>query len=497
MGLLLASSSIFAQLTEEGLGVGAWIGRTNPDTDFGTNWDHGAIQASGFLRYPLFGSVDGQLSVSYGTIKAKDEGKGEAFETNLIPMDYRFLIGLTFGKWTPFVYGGAGALFYDIKELPDKSNLASTEKSYGWTAYLPMGGGLDVRITERAALEFVGGYNYTFTDKLNGYESGNGINDGWWAFMAGLSVTGESGEADPDKDGLINKIEKAIGTDRKNPDTDADSLSDGDEFNRYNTNPLNQDTDGDQLMDGEEVLMYDTNPSRSDSDADSLNDYEEIMTHKTDPNNKDSDSDGLSDYAEVTTYKSDPLDPDMDKDELLDGEEVEYKTDFNNPDTDGEGLMDGEEVHNYRTNPLLADTDAGSVDDFTEINRGTNPLDPSDDVVMEIGASIVLEGITFATGKADITPESEEVLNEVLSTLNVYPDMEVEVRGYTDNTGSRSTNMRLSQRRADSVRDWLIERGIDPTRITAKGFGPENPIAPNNTPDGRAKNRRIEFVRMK
>jgi len=291
IGLLLASSPIFAQLTEEGLGVGAWIGRTNPDTDFGTNWDHGAIQASGFLRYPLFGMVDGQLTVSYGSLKAKDEGKGEAFETTLVPMDYRFLVGLAFGKWTPFFYGGVGALFYDIKELPEKSNLASTEKNYGWTAYLPMGGGLDVRITERAALEFVGSYNYTFTDKLNGYDSGNGINDGWWAFMAGLSVTAESGEADPDKDGLINKIEKAIGTDRKNPDTDADSLSDGDEFNRYNTDPLKSDTDGDELTDGEEILMYETNPNRSDSEADSLNDYEEIMNYETDPNNKDSDSD--------------------------------------------------------------------------------------------------------------------------------------------------------------------------------------------------------------
>ena len=74
--------------------------------------------------------------------------------------------------------------------------------------------------------------------------------------------------------------------------------------------------------------------------------------------------------------------------------------------------------------------------------------------------------------------------------------MLVEIRGYTDATGSRSYNMRLSQRRAESVKNWLVEKGIDASRITAIGYGPDNPIDSNDTPEGRERNRRIEFVRI-
>ena len=117
--------------------------------------------------------------------------------------------------------------------------------------------------------------------------------------------------------------------------------------------------------------------------------------------------------------------------------------------------------------------------------------------VEEVGAKIVLDGITFATGKTDITPNSEFILEKALNTLVAYPDMEVEIQGYTDNVGSRSGNLRLSQRRADAVRTWLVQRGINPGRIIAKGYGPDNPIDSNATREGRARNRRIEFYRIK
>jgi len=78
-----------------------------------------------------------------------------------------------------------------------------------------------------------------------------------------------------------------------------------------------------------------------------------------------------------------------------------------------------------------------------------------------------------------------------------YPDVEVEIAGHTDNTGSRKTNMRLSEQRAESVKNWLTGRGIDPKRITTSAHGPDKPIVPNNTKEGRDKNRRIEFIRTK
>lgn len=491
---LMYSLPVFSQ-AKESMSLGINVGRTNPDTDFGRRFQDGDIAFSAFLRYPMFGAFHGQVNATFGAIKGK--GKGEEFRTEIIPIDFRLLFApFNFDTWSFYVYGGAGALYYDNKELPPNSNLPKENSTKGWTAVIPAGAGLLFWLDDRTALEFSGGYNQALNDKLNGFERENGKNDGWWYFSAGISVAGESGDADPDMDGLINRIEGQIGTDKHNPDTDGDGLNDGDEFNRYNSDPLNPDTDADGLSDGEEVHTYATNPNKADSDDEGLNDYDEVMTHKTDPNKADSDGDKLSDYEEIMTYKSDPLDPDMDKDELLDGDEVAYKSDMNNPDSDGEGLKDGEEVHTYKTDPVNKDTDGGTVDDYTEVKRGTDPLDPSDDVV-EVGVSIVLSGVTFATGSAEITPESETKLNEVLEAMQTYPDIEVEIRGYTDNTGSKAANVRLSQRRAESVRNWLISKGIDGTRITAKGYGPDNPIAPNNTPEGRAKNRRIEFVRIK
>jgi|GEM_PF-1871457 len=113
------------------------------------------------------------------------------------------------------------------------------------------------------------------------------------------------------------------------------------------------------------------------------------------------------------------------------------------------------------------------------------------------GQSLVLEGVTFASGSANLTLDAQRILDQVVAILKKYSSMEVEIRGFTDNTGSYSLNVNLSQRRAESVKDYLVLNGIFPHRLKAFGFGPENPIAPNDTPEGRAKNRRIEFFRVK
>jgi len=159
-------------------------------------------------------------------------------------------------------------------------------------------------------------------------------------------------------------------------------------------------------------------------------------------------------------------------------------------------LNDYDEVMTHKTNPLKADTDGGSVNDGIEVSRGTDPLDPNDDVI-KMNVPMVLEGIVFETGSAKISPESEATLNKAYKTLTAYPEISVEIQGHTDNTGSRAFNMKLSQQRAESVMNWLIDKGIDKARMTAKGFGPDKPIAPNDTDANRQKNRRIEFVRTK
>jgi len=99
--------------------------------------------------------------------------------------------------------------------------------------------------------------------------------------------------------------------------------------------------------------------------------------------------------------------------------------------------------------------------------------------------------LNFATGSASILPESEEQLNNIAAVLKAYPDVNVKVGGYTDNTGDAAANRTLSQQRADAVRQALIGKGIDAKRTVAEGYGSDHPVGDNATEEGRAMNRRI------
>ena len=86
------------------------------------------------------------------------------------------------------------------------------------------------------------------------------------------------------------------------------------------------------------------------------------------------------------------------------------------------------------------------------------------------------------------------MLNQLTKLLTVHPELEkLWIEGHTDNTGTAAYNLSLSQRRADAVRDYLIQQGVDSKRLVARGFGEEHPIAENKTSEGRAANRRVEF----
>lgn len=115
---------------------------------------------------------------------------------------------------------------------------------------------------------------------------------------------------------------------------------------------------------------------------------------------------------------------------------------------------------------------------------------------IEKTGSVAVYGINFETGKATLTPGSEKVLQEVLSLMKQQPDWRFEVQGHTDNVGSKAANQTLSDERARAVAAWLVRKGIDNARLTSKGYGDTQPVAPNTTEDGRAKNRRVELKKM-
>ena len=137
--------------------------------------------------------------------------------------------------------------------------------------------------------------------------------------------------ADTDDDGLPNLIEKEIGSDPYNPDTDGDNLPDGYEALTLGTDPTKPDTDENGVLDCDE-----------DFDEDGLTNLQEYE-HGTEPYNEDTDGDGLKDGEEINTYGTDPLKVDTDDDGLYDGDEIYFETDPLNPDTDGNGTPDGDE----------------------------------------------------------------------------------------------------------------------------------------------------------
>ncbi|NOX75770.1 MAG: OmpA family protein [Gammaproteobacteria bacterium] len=115
----------------------------------------------------------------------------------------------------------------------------------------------------------------------------------------------------------------------------------------------------------------------------------------------------------------------------------------------------------------------------------------------ELKEIIALKDVTFDNNSAVLTGNSAEVLDEAAATLRRNADLNIEVAGYTDNKGSATYNVRLSQKRAETVRGYLVTQGVSADMLSAKGYGPENPLADNATADGRAANRRVELRILK
>nr|WP_174506165.1 OmpA family protein [Acinetobacter sp. Marseille-Q1620] len=136
----------------------------------------------------------------------------------------------------------------------------------------------------------------------------------------------------------------------------------------------------------------------------------------------------------------------------------------------------------------------------TDSNAGNSKADEAlsnikaDQVnVNDIAAALNLQVINFATGSADIPAENKAILDKAANLIKQVPDAKLVVKGFTDNVGNPASNKTLSEKRAKSVADYLVSKGVGASQLTAQGFGEENPIADNTTKDGQFKNRRIEF----
>lgn len=302
-------------------------------------------------------------------------------------------------------------------------------------------------------------------------------------------------------------------------DADLDGLLDGDEYFTYGTDPALIDTDGDGLRDGEEVRVRKTDPQKPDTDGDGLKDGEEVTQFRTSPRVSDTDGDGLTDGDEHLKYLTDKLNRDSDGDGITDGDEVHRDINPLTRDSDGDGLSDGDEVVIHRTSPKLADTDGDELGDYKEINdTKTNALstDTDEDGVKDAeddcpqvpgdvtrqgcpetlprGQSLDVAGIEFELNKAVLLDNSIPTLLKADTILRAYPNIRISIEGHTDNNGDADFLKRLSLDRAKAVRSWLIDRGISASRLEVRGWGIDRPATTNATEEGRARNRRMEFI---
>ncbi len=388
------------------------------------------------------------LAFNYGKGRLSAADKKHYFKTNL--WNYTLLL-----KYKPFTacklnpYLAVGYELFDI--YPKKRNgyglpNISAGKYGKINGAIPIGIGFSYFLNENLALdaEFLG--HISTTDYVDDLKVGSRT-DSYLSAAIGLSIN--FGKAkDTDGDGIPDKIDK-------------DPLH-AEDFDGF------QDEDGAPDLDND----HDGIPDKIDKAPNQPEDKDGFQDNDGVPD-PDNDGDGILDVNDKAPNQPEDKDGYQDEDGVPD------------PDNDHDGIPDVKDKC-----PNEPETVNGYED-----NDGCPDKKP--EIAVEKGKAIILEGVKFASGSARLTPQSKIILDKVVRTLQEYPEIQVEIRGYTDNTGSLAGNMRLSQKRAEAVRAYLIEKGIDGSRIKAKGYGPQNPIADNKTAEGRAKNRRIEFFRIK
>jgi outer membrane protein OmpA-like peptidoglycan-associated protein len=239
------------------------------------------------------------------------------------------------------------------------------------------------------------------------------------------------------------------------------------------------DTDGDGVPDAEDQCPREPGPVESQGC----------------PVAKDTDGDGIPDDVDRC-----PLDPE-DKDGFQDEDGCP------DPDNDGDGIVDkadacpneGGSIENRGCPQSDKDTDGDGILDSKD--KCPAQFGPPPDgcpkkyslVDVDRNQIRIKQQVRFATGKYRVLPASHKLLDQVASVMSDFPKMRIVIEGHTDSRGKDASNMRLSSRRAESVLEYLVARGIAPSRVEAIGYGSTKPIATNRTAKGRATNRRTEF----
>jgi outer membrane protein OmpA-like peptidoglycan-associated protein len=309
-------------------------------------------------------------------------------------------------------------------------------------------------------------YDYISTtpNALSGADWGN-----HWGLQGGLSLMFPKPKpADTDLDGVPDKVDQCPNTPAGMPVDEKGCPLDDDKDSVINANDLCPNTPA-----GEAVDASGCSDSQKDDDRDGvMNSLDKCPNTPTgsavDENGcpRDDDGDGVANPADRC------------------------------PNT-----PKGETVDANGCSGCQVDADNDGVADCNDKCPATNPgnkVDANGCRLLAENNTLILRGVTFASGRSALTKASKATLDEVATQLSQFlaevPSGRIEVGGHTDSTGSAKTNTRLSAQRAAAVEKYLESKGIDPDRLVSKGYGPDKPVADNKTKAGRAENRRVELI---
>jgi len=435
---------------------------------FMMGWD-GAFE----IKYGIPRNFVVNLAIGYGTTYDDTTATSDqSFKMNKSENAYSKLSGILLGltgqyyllpeaNVQPYLLIGAGIDFWSLK-TQDAAALEAKFTDLG----LKGGAGINFWIGESFAIDLQGKLTYSLTSLST---SGDPIRYGDLTIWKTRPFSGYiepsigltyyiGGAPDRDKDGVKDKFDQC-------PDTPSGAIVD-----QYGC-PL--DTDGDGVYDGIDVCgetprgcVVDITGCPIDADKDGV-------------------CDGLDKCPDTPAgvpvdVLGCPLDGDADG-------VPDYKD--QQPDTPKGALVD--------VSGIAIDSDNDSVPDGIDKCPETVPNVLVDEFGCPLAKPLTDKltlNIQYESGSFEPDAAAKARLDEVAVTMQAYPNLKIEVNGYTDALGSLSGNLKLSKKRADAVREYLIGKGVSSDRITTKGFGEDKPVADNSTPEGRQRNRRIEIV---
>ena len=470
---LICIAQIYAQTADKKWNIGLHGGAMQYNGDLGNDFyktDQALYGFGGlsFSRY-LASQMDLNLLVTKGEI-GHSSPEGNFFSgISTATLNFRFNFTGPDAVIRPYLFVGGGIMMFSVNPTTDKSKTDFAAPSAG--------AGINFRLTESVMFQIQETYMYSGADDKDGVVAKS--NDAFLQHTAGFTFNFGK-KQDADNDGVVDRKDKCAGTPKEV---------------KVDVNGCPLDKDKDEVADYLDACPNDSGskslngcPDRdNDGVADKDDDCPDIRGLAQFKGCADSDQDGVADNIDKCQgtnpkYKVDVTGCPMDNDKDSIFNEDDACPDSAGtaqmkgcPDTDGDNVAD-----NVDRCPLVAGTLA---------NKGCPEMKKED--VKKI--TQIASKIFFETNSDKLKVASLVQLDELANILQRYPEANLTIEGHTDDVGKDEYNLSLSQRRTDSVKDYLMSKGIFESRLTAVGYGETRQIADNKNSLGRAKNRRVEL----